>query len=70
MFDQGKDLTLRSMDLPWAAGLFLAAGSGKDDTISFNLKELNRDVYKELKRIFDAMKCDNTYDEAASVLTI
>lgn len=51
------------MDLPWAAGLFLSAGSGKDNVISFNLNLLHKDVHKELKRIFEGLKATVTYDQ-------
>ncbi|CAL6018133.1 Homing_endonuclease [Hexamita inflata] len=70
MFDQAKDLGLRSMDLPWAAGLFLSAGSGQADRICFNLKELHKDVSKELRRIFEAMKCQVEYDELSGAFEI
>lgn len=50
------------MDLPWAAGLFLSAGSGQGDVICYNLKELHKDVHKELKRIFTALKAEVQYD--------
>lgn len=37
LFDRAKELSLKSMDLPWLAGLFLVAGQGTDARIQFNL---------------------------------
>lgn len=70
LFEQTKELGLRSLDLPWAAGLFLSAGSGQGQKIVYNLSQLHRDVAKDLKRIFDALKCRCDYDHESSRFSI
>ena len=36
----------------------------------YNLSQLHRDVAKDLKRIFDALKCHNDYDHESSRFSI
>jgi len=70
LFETQKELGLRSMDLPWAAGLWLSAGSGSGQQLSFNLKELHRDVSKELRRVFEGQKATVEYDEGSGQFTV
>lgn len=51
------------MDLPWIAGLWLSAGGECSGGVRFLLKELHKDVLKEVRRIFEAMKYKNEYDD-------
>ncbi|KAH0570574.1 Homing endonuclease [Spironucleus salmonicida] len=56
IFEQGKEFGLRSMDLPWFAGLFLSAGSGVGEEFQVSTKDLHKDVNKELNRIFTCLQ--------------
>lgn len=55
-FEQAKDLGLKTMDLPWITGLFLSCGKFSDNKLIYNVKELHKDVQREVRRIFTALK--------------